>query len=152
MRRARAIGQDTFIKAEELEKGETVFECATYLGQDEGQFGEFSRFDVDGTVYCIGGASMAMAAKSLVEGDKVEVEFEGWKQSKNFKGKKFAAYKLWLLEDDSEPDTEEEATEPVPSKPKSKGRGRPKGSTKKATAKTKQVEETDDLDDLDDLE
>lgn len=172
-RRARAIGQDIFIKLEEFEAGETIFECATYLGEGEGQYGTFYRFEQENQVYCIGGRALASMVAELTEGDQIELEYAGSKPSKTKGFKPTNLFKMWILDDEPEvthvkkskpepeakPEFAEEASEHVSTKPQSKGRGRPKGSTRKPTnvrAKEKieaeALSDDSDLDDLDDLE
>jgi hypothetical protein len=147
----REIGSDLWIKADTLKAGETVFKNAQYLGEDEGRYGTYHRFFEDGNTYCMGGGDLKRLCSKLVEGDNIELEFEGEKEvpKGDYAGKMYHSYKMWIVDPESEA-TEAEAEDESPARAVSKTT---KSKTKtKARKRPAKVDPEDSLDGLDDLE
>jgi len=177
-RRRREIGNDQFIKVEDYEPGDTIFEAAIYLGTGEGQYGTFYRFEQEDQVWCLGGRALGNMLESIEEGTVIELQYTGKKASKTKGYKPFATFKMWQIEDDGEeeqevakptpkakpgrpaqrkpePVAEDELDETLPPPAKPKPKGRPVGATVKNGAKPRgPVNQSldEDLDDLDGLE
>lgn len=156
MRRGRELGNDKWVNAEELEEGATVFNCAKYLGWEEGQrFGnKIHRFheDAEGQTYRIAAGDLNRLLKEVPEGTYVELQYLGQKEvpQGKFEGKQYHAYKMWELEGEDEP-VEDEVAEELPEDPKpAKKKKAAKKATKKAPSKRK-AEVEDELDELDEL-
>jgi len=175
----RQIGNNTWLKpGVDFEKGETIFEKARYLGDEEGSFGIYQVFQdlSNNECYNLGGGHLNWLCTQIEEGDVVKLDYEGEEllQKGKFKGKKTHRFGMFMHEEEEV----DGSAAPAPKKSKSKKKEEvediddevdeveeevaPKATKKKATkkktrgrpkAKVEVVEEDDESeDDLEDLE
>lgn len=174
----RKIGSNQWLKpGVDFEAGDTIFERAKYLGEEEGRFGVYQVFQDLETKNCfnIGGGHLNWLCQQIEPHDVVKLDYVGEEKLEKgkYKGKNTHVFELWI--EDGEEDAparktsaktkpaskaavdemdelDDEFEEELEEKPKRKKAA--KRATRKAakrTTKARKVEE-DDLDELDDLE
>jgi len=176
----RQIGNNTWLKpGVDFEKGDTIFEKARYLGDEEGSFGIYQVFqDLNSSeCYNLGGGHLNWLCTQIEEGDVVRLDYEGEEtlQKGKFKGKKTHRFGMFIHEEDE--DNGPSTPAPKKSKPKKKEEVKevdvedeedeeevtPKAAKKKAPKKKirgrpkakveiVEVEDDESEDDLEDLE